>query len=124
MKGELLNSSIEKEYPIENPEVIDEFTPCTAKLSDIQEPGKFYIIIKCQYSDPNRVWTIDDFEGIDNIKTVTQSYQENPYRTVLEIRLQDEVAEKMLLMVHSIEELGMEEIKEFQFINYTTGLPE
>ncbi|MDE7365675.1 MAG: dockerin type I repeat-containing protein [Ruminococcus sp.] len=82
MKRELISNSTTTTYPVENPEVIDEFTPYTATLSDVHYSSKFNIIIKCQYSAPNRVWTINDFKGIDNIKSIKQSYQENPYRTI------------------------------------------
>lgn len=124
MRRELIAQNDINIYPVDNPEVIDEFIPCNKEIKDIQEPGKFYIIMKCQYSDPDRVWSINDFKGIDNIKTITQTYQDNPYRTVLEIKLKDQVAEKMLEMIHSIEALELVEIKEFQFINHTTGVPD
>lgn len=122
MKRELISNSTTTTYPVENPEVIDEFTPCTRDIYDIQDPSKFYIVIKCQYSTPDRIWTIDDFIGVDNIKSITQTYQENPYRTVLEVKLADQVSSKMLSMIHSIEALNMEEIKEFRFVDHATGL--
>ena len=44
-----------------NPEVIDEFTPCTATLEDDFMDWKVHVIIKHQYSVSNRIWTISDF---------------------------------------------------------------
>lgn len=44
-----------------NPEVIDEFTPCTATLEDDFMDWKVHVIIKHQYSVSNHIWTISDF---------------------------------------------------------------
>lgn len=125
MKRELIYGSPKKEYPVKNPEVIDEYTPYDVNSGEvIPYAGKFFIIIKCQYSDPNRTWTAEDFKDIDNIKSVTQSCQDSPYRTVLEITLQDSSTQKLLTMIQEIEALEMEEIKEFKFYDFATGLPE
>lgn len=123
MKHELINK-VEEKYPVENPEVIDEFIPCSATESDIHDPEKFNIVIKCQYSDKNRIWTKDDFKGISNIASIKQTYAENPYRTILVVYLDDQVASYVIDMVNNIEALEMNEIKEFQFYDYATGVPE
>ncbi|MCM1228152.1 MAG: dockerin type I repeat-containing protein [Clostridium sp.] len=59
-------------YPVENPEVIDEFTPCTATLEDDFSSLMIEVTIKHQYSVPDRVWTADDFKGVSNIKSVNR----------------------------------------------------
>lgn len=125
MKRELIYGSPKKEYPVKNPEVIDEYTPYDVNSGEvIPYAGKFFIIIKCQYSNPDRTWTAEDFKDVDNIKSVTQSCQDSPYRTVLEITLQDSSTQKLLTMIQEIEDLEMEEIKEFKFYDFATGLPE
>lgn len=121
MKRELLNHSTEKEYPVENPEVIDEFTPCTATIDDDFMDWKIRVIIKCQYSESERVWTADDFYGVENIKKINQYNQVNPYRQVLEISLKEDSKEAVIQMIHDIEALGIEEIKEVVTIPWSTG---
>lgn len=85
MKRELIDRNTTTTYPVENPEVIDEFTPCSATLDDDFMDWKIQVVIKCQYSDPERVWTADDFNGVENIKKVKQYDQVDPYKQVLEI---------------------------------------
>ena len=108
-------------YPVENPEVIDEFTPCTATIDDDFTDWKIQVIIKCQYSDLERVWTADDFNGVENIKKIKQHDQFNPYRQVLEISLKKYSKEAVLQMIHDIEALGLEEIKEVDTVAMYTG---
>lgn len=120
MKRELINK-VEEKYPVENPEVIDEFTPCTATLEDDFTNWKIRIIIKCQYSVPDRIWTADDFRGIENIKKVKQYYDVDPYRQVLEITFNTYSKEDVLNTIHDIEALGLKEIKEIATVDTATG---
>lgn len=119
----LLNKGKEV-YPVENPEVIDEFTPCTVTMDDDFDPSECYIIIKCQYSDPNRVWSIDDFDSISNIYSIEQSSQSSPYRQVLKVTLSRSSKDRLLKLIHDIEALNLVEMKEIQTVTHATGLPE
>jgi hypothetical protein len=121
MKRELINRNTTTTYPVENPEVIDEFTPCSATLDDDFMDWKIQVVIKCQYSDPERVWTADDFNGVENIKKVKQYNQVNPYRQVLEISLKKYSKEAVIQMIHDIEALGIEEIKEVATVAMNSG---
>ncbi|MDE6502653.1 MAG: dockerin type I repeat-containing protein [Ruminococcus sp.] len=114
MKKELLNYNTSEEYPVKNPVVIDEFTPCTDTIEDKFFNEFFTITIKHQYSDPERVWTVDDFKGIENIKSVQQYYSTNPYRHFLWITLYNPSHENVLKAIHDIESLNIKEIKEIQ----------
>ncbi|MDE5556569.1 MAG: dockerin type I repeat-containing protein [Ruminococcus sp.] len=114
MKKELLNYNSSEEYPVKNPVIIDEFAPCTDTIEDIFYSRFFTITIKHQYSDPERVWTVDDFKGIENIKAVKQYYSSNPYRHILWISLSNLSQENVLKAIHDIEALNIKEIKEIQ----------
>ena len=122
MKRELLKNKKEEVYPVENPEVIDEFTPCTATLEDEFVGWEIRIVIKHQYSVPERVWTIEDFAGADNIYFIHQSAVESPYRQILTITLENQSREDVLKLIHDIENLGIVEIKEVNTVHYATGV--
>ncbi|MDE6501066.1 MAG: dockerin type I repeat-containing protein [Ruminococcus sp.] len=132
MKSELQSyNSIYKDgrgYPVSNPEVIDEFTPCTATDKDFFDRGGIRVVIKHQYSVSDRVWTVDDFKGIENIKSFCQSDNYNPtsslvppYRQIIEIGLEERSVENVLKMVHEIEALNLPEVMEVQVRKYGTG---
>ncbi|MDE6677413.1 MAG: hypothetical protein K2K02_00070, partial [Ruminococcus sp.] len=132
MKKELQSyNSIYKDgrgYPVSNPEVIDEFTPCTATDKDFFDRGGIRVVIKHQYSVSDRVWTVDDFKGIENIKSFCQSDNYNPtsslvppYRQIIEIGLEECSVENVLKMVHEIEALNLPEVMEVQVRKYGTG---
>lgn len=104
-----------------NPEVIDEFTPCTATLEDDFMDWKVHVIIKHQYSVSNRIWTISDFFNVDNIKNVKQYELNTPYRQMIEISLNEKSKENVLKLIHDIEALNIVEIKEIQPVFYYTG---
>ena len=104
-----------------NPEVIDEFTPCTATLEDDFMDWKVHVIIKHQYSVSNHIWTISDFFNVDNIKNVKQYELNNPYRQIIEISLNEKSKENVLKLIHDIEALNIVEIKEIQPVFYYTG---
>lgn len=123
MKSELLAYNSSEEYPVKNPVVIDEFTPCTDTVEDAFFSEFFTITIKHQYSDPERVWTVDDFKGIENIKSVRHYYSTNPYRHFLWITLSNPSHENVLKAIHDIEALNIKEIKEIQTYK-VFGVPE
>lgn len=144
MKKELLNYNSSEEYPVKNPVVIDEFTPCTATIDDNFDIWLIDIIIKHQYSDPNRVWTVDDFKEVENVKSVKNNiikvtenmeiednniqfniqYENTfPYRQVIRVYLKYPSKKNVLKMIHDIEELNIKEIKEIQTYKYPSGLP-
>ena len=104
-----------------NPEVIDEFTPCTATLEDDFMDWKVHVIIKHQYSVSNHIWTISDFFNVDNIKNVKQYELNTPYRQMIEISLNEKSKENVLKLIHDIEALNIVEIKEIQPVFYYTG---
>lgn len=104
-----------------NPEVIDEFTPCTATLGDDFMDWKVHVIIKHQYSVSNHIWTISDFFNVDNIKNVKQYELNTPYRQIIEISLNGKSKENVLKLIHDIEALNIAEIKEIQPVFYYTG---
>ena len=109
------------EFPVQNPVVIDSFTPCRAQLTDKFSAWRILVTIKHQYSDPSRTWTIQDFPGIDNIKSVKQHTNAEPYRQVLEIALKEPSKEHVLELIHGIEALECKEIKEVQVIQDMMG---
>lgn len=109
------------EFPVQNPVVIDSFTPCRAQLTDKFSAWRILVTIKHQYSDPSRTWTIQDFSGIDNIKSVKQYTDADPYRQVLEIALKEPSKEHVLELIHGIEALECKEIKEVQVIQDMMG---
>ena len=79
------------------------------------------MVIKHQYSVPERRWTADDFAGVENIKSVKQYTDGDPYRQVLQIALSLPEKERVLEMIHSIEALGLKEIKEVQVVQDPMG---
>ena len=132
MKSELLTYNSSEEYPVKNPVVIDEFTPCTATITDFFDSLGIHIEIKHQYSVPDRVWTIEDFKGIDNVKSVSQDYCNNyyynlslfdqkPYRQIITINLEECSKVNVLKMIQDIEALNLPEIKEVYVFKYGTG---
>lgn len=104
-----------------NPEVIDEFTPCTATLEDDFMDWKVHVIIKHQYSVSNHIWTISDFFNVDNIKNIKQYELNTPYRQMIEISLNEKSKENVLKLIHDIEALNIVEIKEIKPVFYYTG---
>ncbi|MDE6424876.1 MAG: dockerin type I repeat-containing protein [Ruminococcus sp.] len=129
MKKELFTYNSSEEYPVKNPVVIDEFTPCTATITDFFDSSGIHIEIKHQYSVSDRVWTINDFSGISNIKSVSQydninptSYQKKPYRQIITIELEECSKENVLKIVQDIEALKLPEIKEVQVFTYGMGM--
>lgn len=108
-------------FPVKNPLVIDSFTPSTASLSDAFSDWHFHVIIKHQYSVPERVWTADDFKGIENIKIVSMYDQQEPYRQIVDIALMEPSKESVLQMIHNIESLNLKEIKKIQVLQDAFG---
>ena len=102
------------EYPVANPEVIDEFTPCKATIEDTFDDWHISITIKCQYSDPARIWTVKDFEGVENISSINQYSSESPYRTFLEVGTNEDSKENIIKLIHDIEALELVEIKQIE----------
>ena len=123
MKSELLAYNSSEEYPVKNPVVIDEFTPCTDTVEDAFFSEFFTVTIKHQYSDPERVWTVNDFEGLENIKAVEQYDLKSPHRHVLWVYLYNPSHESVLKAIHDIEALNIKEIKEIQTYK-VFGVPE
>lgn len=115
MKKNLINKMNPEIYPVENPDIIDEFEPCTATLDEYFDTWHFEIYIKHQYSVRERVWTIEDFQGIENIENlyIHRQYEtESPYRQVLEISLKNQRLgqEEILKIIRDIESLQLPEI--------------
>ena len=108
-------------YPVENPAVIDVFTVCTAKPEDTFSQWHIHVVIKHQYSVPDRKWTKEDFAGVENIKSVKQYDETEPYRQLLEITLKQPSKENVLKMIRSIESLGLDEIKEVRTVQDAMG---
>lgn len=109
---------------------VDEFTPCTATLTDFFDTSGIHIQIKHQYSVSERVWTVDDFKGVENIKSVSQDdynnyniplFDQKPYRQIVTINLEECSKENVLKMVQDIEALNLPEIKEIFVFKYGTG---
>ena len=122
MKSELLTYNSSEEYPVKNPVVIDEFTPCSDTIEDNFDVRFLLVTIKHQYSDPERIWTVGDFKNIENIKDVQQYNSGNPYRQILWIYLSNPSKENALKAIHDIEALNIKEIKEIQTLK-TYGVP-
>ena len=107
-----------------NPEVIDEFTPCTATLEDDFVDYMVEVIIKQQYtSDPLKTWTAEDFKNVDNIKLVEDATPPISNRQVLYITLENCSKENVLKMIKDIENLQIEEIMSVNPLS-PLGLPE
>lgn len=130
MKSELLTYNSSEEYPVKNPIVIDEFTPCTATLTDFFDTSGIHIEIKHQYSVSDRVWTVDDFKGVENIKSVSQDdynnyniplFDQKPYRQIVTVNLEECSKENVMKMVQDIETLNLPEIKKIFVFKYGTG---
>lgn len=124
MKRKLIDEFAKKKYPVDNPIVIDEFTPCTVTMNDVFEDWVVLVTIKHQYSIPERIWSIADFENVENIKTVLQYKNNSPYRQVVEIYLQETSKENVIKMINDIEALHLVEVKEVQTFTFFSGLPE
>lgn len=122
MKNKLLTHNNSGDYPIKNPVIIDEFTPCTVTIDDDFDDWNVMITIKHQYSVSDRVWTKDDFKDIENIRSLSQIEAKSPYRQIVSIGLQEYSKENVLKMIHEIEALNMPEIKEVWTVKHGRGL--
>jgi hypothetical protein len=126
LKKQLLNGEEEGEYPVKNPQVIDVFEPCTATIDDDFDDWSIRVTIKHQYSVEGRVWTVDDFGGVANIKQIVQSAvnknSDYPYRQSLKVALAIPSKENVLKLIADIEALGMVEIWQVNTIKHGTGL--
>lgn len=111
MKSELLTYNSSEEYPVKNPIVIDEFKPCIINENEYFDTWHIRVYIKHQYSVPERVWTIDDFQGVENIWSIRQYETESPYRQSLIIGMKNPLSkENVLKLIHDIEALELPEI--------------
>ena len=111
MKKELLTYNSSEEYPVKNPVVIDEFTPCTVTMDESFDTWHIRVYIKHQYSVPEHVWTIDDFQGVENIWSICQYETKSPYRQSLIINMKNPPSkENVLKLIHDIEALELPEI--------------
>ena len=107
-----------------NPEVIDEFTPCTATLENDFVDYMLEVTIKQQYtSDPLKTWTAEDFKNVDNIKLVEDATPPISNRQILYITLENCSKENVLKMIKDIENLQIEEIMSVNPLS-PLGLPE
>lgn len=107
-----------------NPEVIDEFTPCTATLEDDFVDYMLEVTIKQQYtSDPLKTWTTENFKNVDNIKLVEDATPPISNRQILYITLENCSKENVLKMIKDIENLQIEEIMSVNPLS-PLGLPE
>lgn len=107
-----------------DPEVIDEFTPCTATLEDDFVDYMLEVTIKQQYtSDPLKTWTTENFKNVDNIKLVEDATPPISNRQILYITLENCSKENVLKMIKDIENLQIEEIMSVNPLS-PLGLPE
>ena len=107
-----------------NPEVIDEFTPCTATLEDDFVDYMLEVTIKQQYtSDPLKIWTAEDFKNVDNIKLVEDATPPISNRQILYITLENCSKENVMKMIRDIENLQIAEIMSVNPLS-PLGLPE
>lgn len=107
-----------------DPEVIDEFTPCTATLEDDFVDYMLEVTIKQQYtSDPLKTWNAEDFKNVDNIKLVEDATPPISNRQILYITLENCSKENVLKMIKDIENLQIEEIMSVNPLS-PLGLPE
>lgn len=107
-----------------DPEVIDEFTPCTATLEDDFVDYMLEVTIKQQYtSDPLKTWTTENFKNVDKIKLVEDATPPISNRQILYITLENCSKENVLKMIKDIENLQIEEIMSVNPLS-PLGLPE
>lgn len=128
MKSALQEYNQKTGYPSIDTDVIDEFVPCTAEIMEFFERSGINVVIKHQYSVSDRIWTVDDFKGVENIKSISQrdnynptSSVKQPYRQVISIELDECSKENVLKMVREIEALNLPEIMEVKVRMYGTG---
>ncbi|MDE5584427.1 MAG: dockerin type I repeat-containing protein [Ruminococcus sp.] len=95
MKSELINHN-------------DSFIPCTATINDVFVDYVVVINTKQQY--PERIWTAEDFKGVENIDVVLDATPPTWNGQVLYVLLKDCSKENVLKMIHEIESLNIEEI--------------
>ncbi|MCM1508618.1 MAG: dockerin type I repeat-containing protein [Ruminococcus flavefaciens] len=129
MKSALQEYNQKTGYPSIDTDVIDEFVPCTADMTDFFDNSGISVVIKHQYSVSDRIWTIGDFKGVENIKSIAQQDNYNPtsslkqpYRQIISIELDECSCENVLKMVKQIEALNIPEIMEVKVRMYGTGL--
>ncbi|MDE6707023.1 MAG: dockerin type I repeat-containing protein, partial [Oscillospiraceae bacterium] len=103
MKNNLINNT--------NSKYIDEFIPYEYLDSDVFVTYVVEVTIKQQYTtNPRRVWTMEDFKGIDNITEIMDNTLPEDYRQKLWIFIEDVSEKSVLETIHNIENLGIEEI--------------
>ena len=86
----------------------DNFKPCTNTINDVFVDYVVVVTMKQQY--PKRVWTAEDFKGVENIDTILDATPPAWSRQTLYILLKDCSKENVLKMIHDIENLNIEEI--------------
>lgn len=123
MKSELLTYNSSEEYPVKNPVVIDEFTPCTDTIEDNFVGYMVEVTIKQQYSDINKIWTIEDFKNVENMEYIINATPASSSRQILYIMLKNCGKENVLKMINDIESLQLEEIMKVS-TSSPLGLPE
>lgn len=107
MKNELINNN-------------DYFVPCTATIDDVFVDYAVVVTIKQQYS--KRVWTSEDFKGVENIDVVLDATPPAWNRQVLHILLKDCSKENVLKMIQEIENLNIEEIYTVRPTSWEPGI--
>ncbi len=86
----------------------DKFKPYTNTVIDVFVDYVVVVTMKQQY--PKRVWTAEDFKGVENIDTVLDATPPACSRQTLYILLKECSKENVLKMIHDIENLNIEEI--------------
>lgn len=86
----------------------DKFKPYTNTVIDVFVDYVVVVTMKQQY--PKRVWTAEDFKGVENIDTVLDATPPAWSRQTLYILLKECSKENVLKMIHDIENLNIEEI--------------
>lgn len=102
---------------------VDEFIPCTDTIEDNFVGYIVEVTIKQQYSDINKIWTIEDFKNVENMEYIINATPASSSRQILYIMLKNCGKENVLKMINDIESLQLEEIMKVS-TSSPLGLPE
>lgn len=125
LKNNLMNDENAQLYPVENPVVIDVFQPYEYSSYDtFHIKYAIEVIIKSQYTtNPSKVWTIEDFKGIDNIIEISDNNFPNNKRQYLTLIINNPSTENLLKTIHDIENLNIPEIYMVSPVDWENGVP-
>ena len=98
----------------------DHFKPCKNTINDVFVDYVVVVTIKQQY--PKRVWTAEDFRGVENIDYIQDVTPPAWSRQTLDIFLKERSKENVLKMIHDIESLNIEEIYMVRPTSWESGI--